>query len=66
MPQIRDFGVRKSALHEADVLLGEYEELMVEIKNLKKKALELYAEVEKSESKTGVARTLKKILEIPE
>ncbi len=66
MSQMKDFGVQKSTLHEADVLLGEYEELMVEIRDLKKKAMLLYTEVEKDQNKSQVAQTLGKILEIPE
>ncbi len=63
---MKDFGVQKSTLHEADVLLGEYEELMVEIRDLKKKAMRLYSEVEKDQNKSEVVQALGKILEIPE
>lgn len=66
MSQMKDFGVQKSTLHEADVLLGEYEELMVEIRDLKKKAMRLYSEVEKDQNKSEVVQALGKILEIPE
>lgn len=66
MSQMKDFGVQKSILHEADVLLGEYEELLIEIRDLKKKAMHLYTEVEKDQNKSHVAQTLEKILEIPE
>lgn len=63
---MKDFGIQKSALREADILLGEYEELLVEIRDLKKKAMRLYSEVEKDQNKTEVAQALGKILEIPE
>ncbi|HRH23323.1 MAG TPA: hypothetical protein PK295_01685 [Candidatus Magasanikbacteria bacterium] len=66
MARIKDFGIQKSALHEADMLLGEYEELLVEIRDLKKKAIRLYAEMERDQNKSKVVQTLGKILEIPE